>query len=318
MRLLEWITAKFPLWVLSASLIALWHPPSFTWFSGLWISVGLGLIMLGMGITLELDDFRRVRRYPFLVICGVVLQYTVMPLVGWSVALAFGLPTPLAVGLILVACCPGGTASNVISYLARADVALSVTMTAISTLMAPIMTPVLTGLIASSWVDVPTWGLVRDTVLVIILPIVLGVLSRRYLPRATRKLLPAAPLMAVVFITLIVSSIIGQNKKDILGAGVKLLLAVFTLHSAGFFFGYLVSWLLTGKVIPARTISIEVGMQNSGLGVVLAQRNFTASPAYATPSAISSLFHSLIASLLAVVWRRTAHRYEEPAGPPNP
>jgi BASS family bile acid:Na+ symporter len=299
------LTNAFPLWVLAGALLALWHPPLFTWFSGPLITAGLAVIMLGMGLTLEASDFRRVASRKRLVLLGAVLQYTVMPAIGWLTARAFELPAPFAVGLILVACCPGGTASNVVTYLARADVPLSVTMTAVSTLVAAVMTPALTTLLASSRVDVPAAGLFTSTVQVVILPVLAGLLMRTYLPSVTRLVLPAAPLTAVLMITLIVASIIGAGRTEILSAGVRLILAVFTLHAAGFAVGYSLSRLLGTDVRSARTVSIEVGMQNSGLGVVLARQNF-ASPLVAIPSAISSLFHSLIASALAGVWRRSS------------
>jgi BASS family bile acid:Na+ symporter len=306
-RLLAVLINAFPLWVLVASLISLARPVLFTWFTGPLIPIGLAVIMLGMGVTLEPADFRRVLTRPFLVSVGVILQYTVMPGLGWAIAWAFDLDTPFAVGLILVACCPGGTASNVVSYLARADVPLSVTMTAASTLLAVIMTPALTTVLAGSRVDVPAWGLLLSTVQVVILPVVLGLLLKHYAPAVSRRLVPAAPLVAVAAITLIVASIVGAGRREILQAGWSLLLAVVTLHAGGFVVGYLASRLVTKQEIPARTISIEVGMQNSGLGVVLARQNF-ANPLVAVPCAISSVFHSLIASLLAGLWRRTAER----------
>jgi BASS family bile acid:Na+ symporter len=311
-RVLATLTNAFPAWVLLASLAALARPSLFTWFSGPLIPVGLGIIMLGMGITLETDDFRRVLRRPVLVGVGVVLQYTVMPLLGWSIAWLLALPTPFAVGLVLVACCPGGTASNVVSFLARADVSLSVTMTAVSTLGAAVMTPVLTAWLAGSRVDVPAGGLVLSTLQVVVLPVVAGLLCRRVAPALTQRLLPVAPLAAVIMITLIVASIIGAGRRDVLAAGPSLLLAVAALHAFGFLLGYALSRLIGCGIIAARTISIEVGMQNSGLGVVLARQHF-ASPLVAIPCAISSLFHSLIASLLAGVWRRTAARHREAA-----
>lgn len=306
-RLLARLTAAFPLWVLIASLVALARPSYFTWFSGPLIPIGLGIIMLGMGLTLVPGDFRRVGQHRRLILLGVSLQFTVMPALGWSIASITGLPAPLAVGLILVACCPGGTASNVISFLALADVPLSVTMTAVSTLAAALMTPTLTTLLASSRVDVPAAGLLLSTVQVVILPVAAGLLLTRYAPRVTRVLLPVAPLAAVAMITLIVASIIGAGRAEIVQAGPRLLVAVFLLHAGGFLVGYTLSRLLGAPVMAARTIAIEVGMQNSGLGVVLARQNF-ASPLVAIPSAISSLFHSLIASVLAGVWRRTVIR----------
>jgi BASS family bile acid:Na+ symporter len=213
------------------------------------------------------------------------------------------LPTPFAVGLILVSCCPGGTASNVICFLARLDVALSVAMTAASTILAVVMTPMLTAWLAGSRIDVPALGLLLSTLQVVVLPLVVGGLMNRWAPRLTARILPVAPLLAVAMITLIVASIIGAGRDAILAAGPRLILAVASLHAGGFLFGYVLLRVLKADVRTARTISIEVGMQNSGLGVVLARQNFV-DPLVAIPSAISSLFHSLIASLLAAVWRR--------------
>lgn len=312
--MLAFLTAAFPAWVLLASVLALFRPDLFTWFSGPLIPFGLGVIMLSMGMTLGFEDFRRVARHRRQVLPGVVLQYTLMPALGWSLAYIYNLPTPLAVGLILVSCCPGGTASNVISFLARADVALSVTMTALSTLLAVAMTPTLTTLLAGSRIDVPAGGLLRSTVEVVILPVVTGVLLNRYLPGVTKKVLPVAPLVAVTFIVLIVASIIGEFRQELLDAGLRLVLAVVSLHAGGFLFGYVGGRVLIGREIVSRTISIEVGMQNSGLGVVLAQQNF-ASPLVAIPSAISSVCHSLIGSLAAAVWRRFGTHSQEGGRP---
>ena len=302
LRLLNAGALGFPLWVLAASLIALWEPGVFTWFRGPLIPLGLGLIMLGMGLTLEVADFRRVLRRPAPIGLGVVLQFLVMPLLGWSLAWAFGLPTGFAVGLILVSCCPGGVASNVISYLSLADVPASVSMTAVSTAVSVLMTPALTTLLAGSRVDVPAAGLLLDTFWVVILPIVTGLVLKRRFRRMTKAVLPAGPFVSVVLITLIVASIIGASREVILESGGSLLGAVFALHLGGFGLGYGLSRLLRRPERTARTVAIEVGMQNSGLGVVLARQNF-ASPLVAVPSAMSSLTHSLLGSLLAGVWR---------------
>ena len=305
------IVNGFPLWALLASLLALYDPALFTWFTGPLITIGLGVIMLGMGLTLEFADFRRVSTRPRLVVLGLLLQYTVMPLLGWGLGLAFGLPTPFAVGLVLVACCPGGTASNVVTYLARADVPLSVTMTTCSTLLAALATPTLTALLAGSRVDVPTGGLFASTVQVVILPVVAGLLVRRFAPQVSEAVAPVAPLVAVVAIVLIVASIIGAGRDDILASGLSLVGAVLTLHAGGFALGYIAGRLLVDNEQASRAVSIEVGMQNSGLGVVLARQNF-ASPLVAIPSAISSLFHSLIGSALAGWWRWSAQEPERP------
>ncbi len=283
--------------------LALVEPTLFTWFRGPLIPLGLGLIMLSMGMTIGFDDFRRIGRERGSVLPGVALQYTLMPGLGWTLATLFELPTPFAVGLILVSCCPGGTASNVISFLARADVALSVAMTTVSTIAAALMTPVLTEMLAGSRVDVPAAGLLLDTVQVVLVPVALGALLRWRFPSASRLILPVAPLVAVVAITLIVGSIIGSGREQVLEAGPRLLAAVLCLHAGGFLLGYLAGRVFLRREVAARTVSIEVGMQNSGLGVVLAQQNFV-SPLVAIPSAISAVFHSLVGSLVAAYWRR--------------
>lgn len=300
-------TLAFPLWVLAASVAALYRPEVFTWFRGDLITYGLGLIMLGMGLTLEVEDFRRVLKRPAPIGLGAALQYLVMPLLGWTVAAALDLPREFAVGLILVSCCPGGVASNVISWLALADVPLSVSMTAASTALSALMTPTLTAMLAASRIEVPAAGLLLSTVQVVILPVLAGLLLRRYAGSLTRAVLPYGPFVSVALITIIVASIIGSSRSAILESGDRLLAAVFTLHAAGFVLGYACARLLGRPERTARTISIEVGMQNSGLGVVLAGQNF-ANPLVAVPSAISSLFHSLIGSALAGVWRAAEGR----------
>ena len=302
------LTNAFPFWILVASGLALIRPGLFTWFSGPLIPIGLAVIMLSMGMTIGFEDLRRIGRERRSVLPGVVLQYTLMPALGWSLAEVFDLPPPLAVGLILVSCCPGGTASNVITFLARADVALSVTMTVASTVLAVLMTPSLTAALAGRRVDVPTGDLLLDTVQVVIVPVVAGAILTWRFPVASRRILPVAPLIAVVAITLIVGSIIGGGRQQVLDAGLRLVLAVVCLHAGGFFLGYVAGRLVLRREIASRTVSIEVGMQNSGLGVVLAQQNF-ANPLVALPCAISSVFHSLIGSFVASVWRTSAERH---------
>ncbi len=303
MPILSTLTTAFPLWVLVAGIAALIRPALFLWFNGPLITLGLSIIMLSMGMTLGFDDFRRVGRQRARVLPGIVLQYTVMPLLGWGLGYLFALPTPFAVGLILVSCCPGGTASNVIAFLARADVALSVTLTALSTVLAVVMTPVLTAALAGSRLDVPAGGLLLSTVQVVIVPVATGALLKWRFPRAVATILPAAPLVATVAITLIVASVIAGGRDQIIEAGPRLVLAVISLHTLGFVVGYLAGRVAMRGEISARTVSIEVGMQNTGLGVVLAQQNF-ASPLVAIPSALASVFHSLVGSLMAAWWRR--------------
>ncbi|MFO0422727.1 MAG: bile acid:sodium symporter family protein [Planctomycetia bacterium] len=302
--MLERLANACPVWGLVASGLALVEPRLFTWFRGEAIVVGLAVIMLGMGITLSVDDFARVATRPATVAAGFLAQFLIMPVAGWLVATVLGLDTPFAVGLMLVACCPGGTASNVVAYIARADVALSVLMTTCTTLGAVVLTPLLTKLLAGRLVEVDAWGLFLSTLQVVVLPVATGVAINRFLPRVVRAVMPVAPLVSVVTIALVCASVIGQNAAAVLGSGPTLLLAVALLHAIGFGVGYCFARLVGYDRIVARTISIEVGMQNSGLGVVLAQKHFPTEPLTAVPCAISSVVHSVIGSLLAGWWRR--------------
>lgn len=303
MRIVESLANAFPAWVLGACGLALVEPRLFVWFRGDALVAGLALIMLGMGIGLSLEDFRRVASRPGAVLAGFCGQFVIMPAAGWGVATALGLETPFAVGLILVACCPGGTASNVVTYIARADVALSVVMTTFTTLAAVILTPLLAEVFAGRLVEVDARGLFLSTLEVVVLPVAAGVAVNRWFPGVVRRVLPVAPLVSVVTIALVCASVIGQNAAAVRAAGPRLLAAVTALHAIGFAAGW--SW---GRAFGfdravSRTISIEVGMQNSGLGVVLAQKHFPVEPLTAVPCAISSVVHSCIGSLLAGWWR---------------
>lgn len=301
-RILNLLTNAFPLWVLFGGVAALFVPELFTWFTGPLITWGLAAIMLGMGLTLTVADFKRVATMPKAVALGFVAQFSIMPFLGWGVGRLFQLETAFAVGLILVACCPGGTASNVVAYLARANVGLSVVMTLCSTIGAVVMTPLLTSWLAGTLVEVNGWGLFMSTVQVVVLPVVIGLACNRYFPKAVAKVQTVSPLVSVVVIALICSSIVGANAEAIRHSAAALLGAVFCLHAGGFALGYAVSRALGFEEQTARTVSIEVGMQNSGLGVVLARKHF-ADPLTAVPCALSSVFHSVIGSVLAGYWR---------------
>ena len=306
-RVLSWLTNAFPIWVLVCCGLALVQPDWFTWFRGPWIVWGLAVIMLGMGVTLTLEDFKGIKTMPKPVAIGFVGQYTVMPLLGWGLGIALDLPTEYAVGLILVACCPGGTASNVVTFIARADVCLSVVMTACSTLAAMLMTPLLTTTLVGTKVPVDALGLFMSTVQVVFIPVALGVVLNRFWPQAVKRVLPIAPLISVIVIALICASIIGQRVEEVKAVAGRLFLGVFLLHVGGFALGYLLSRLMRLPERSARTVAIEVGMQNSGLGVVLANRHFvnpaTGVALAAVPCAISAVMHSIIGSVCAAYWR---------------
>ena len=299
----------FPVWVLAFCAAALVHPPLFDWF-GPYLVPGLGVIMLGMGLTLSASDFARVLRMPRPILLGCVAQFSIMPLLGWSIATALDLPNEIAVGLILVSCCPGGTASNVVTYIARANLALSLLMTMCSTFGAILLTPLLTKWLVGERLPVDAWGLFTSTVQVVLLPVVVGIWLHHAVPKLVRKVTTIAPLVSVIVITLICANIMGREAELVKTYGGQLVVAVASLHAGGFALGYCVAWLFGFQEIDRRTVSIEVGMQNSGLGTVLATEHFTNKATEvclpAVPCVISAVTHSVIGSVLAVWWRMTA------------
>lgn len=320
-QLIAKLTNLFALWTVLGTAWAWFVPDHFMWvvdgtfrpFGQSLVSVLLGLIMLGMGLTLAPGDFRRVLRLPRAVASGVVLQFTIMPLAGIACATLFGLENGLAVGIILVACCPGGTASNVVAYLARANLALSVTMTLCSTLVAVVLTPLLTGWLAGVFVEIDRWALFRDMIAVVLVPVVAGVALNRIFPVVTARIAVISPIASVIGVVLIVGAIIARSKSLIIEHAGVLLLALLALHATGFALGFILSrWLGLG-VAEQRTCSIEVGMQNSGLGSALASTPAFAaqfaSPLQAAlapvPAAVSAVYHVVIGSLLAALWRRS-------------
>ena len=308
-RLLAILSNAFPLWIVLGCVWAWFQPGAWTWFKP-WIEPGLGVIMLGMGLTLRVADFAAVAKEPKNVALGVMAQFLIMPLTAWAIARMFQLETGLAIGLILVGCCPGGTASNVICYMARANVPLSVLLTMCSTVVAIFATPMLTRWLAGAWLPVDAWALFRSMIVVVLLPLVCGVTANSLLqkmkrPERIRSWIDAiGPLLSVAVIVLIVSCIVALKKPEIARSALPLFVSVFLLHFFGFLLGYIFAKLAGCKESLRRTISIEVGMQNSGLGAALATKHFPHLAMAPVPAAISAVYHCLIGSLLAAWWRR--------------
>ena len=260
--------------------------------------------MFGMGLTIKMGDFQVVFSHPKEVIIGAIAQYTVMPLVAWLLAVVFRLPPDLALGVILVGCCPGGTASNVITYIAGGDVALSVGMTIVSTLAAPLMTPMLVYVLAGAWVQVSFWAMVLSVVKVILIPVLLGILLRSLFGKQIQKISDALPLVSVVSIVMIICGIVAVNAAKIVSCGV-LVLGVVALHNFfGMGLGLVAAKLFKVEYSKATAISIEVGMQNSGLAVSLATANFATNPLATLPGAIFSVWHNISGSVFASIRRR--------------
>ena len=295
------ITALFPLWALLGVLMA-WLVPDMLVPMKTAIVPLLGLVMFAMGVTLTGTDFMTVLRRPFSVALGVALQFLLMPLVAWGLVKLAGLPPQLAIGLILVGCSPGGTASNVICYLAKGDVALSITLTTVSTLLAIIATPLLTLLYAGETVPVPASGMLLTILKVILVPVLLGVLVNQYLHRPLMAVRDVFPVVSMLAIVLIIAIIVALNHAQLEGLVAEIALLVVLHNLIGIAGGYWVPRWLGRDVRECRTLAIEVGMQNSGLAVALAVKYFSATAAL--PGALFSIWHNLSGSLLAGLWSR--------------
>jgi len=302
-RLLIQFTNLYPVWIVGSSVTALIWPDTLRWFSGQWVVWALTIVMLSMGSTLTFDDFRRLAKMPGAVALGFGLQYTVMPLAGWLSARWLGLEDGLALGLILVASCPGGTASNLITFLARGNLALSVVMTMSSTLLAFIMTPLWCQILAGQYVPVDPLALSRSTLQVVVVPVLVGVLLNWRFPKQVAATTPFAPAVSVVAIIFIAGSIVAQSAESVIAHAGRVALAVLLLHLFGFGLGYLMARLFRFPIITARTISIEVGMQNGGMAAMLAGKHFAAQSMAGVPAVFSSVIQTVVGSLLAAWWR---------------
>lgn len=259
----------------------------------------LMIVMFGMGLTLRPADFKVVFSRPKDVIIGCVAQFTIMPLLAFLLSKAFNLPVELAVGVILVGTCPGGTSSNVMTYMSKGDVALSVGMTGVSTILAPFLTPLLTLLYAGQTVDVDIKSMFISIVQIVILPIALGFLINRFLPKVAEAIADILPLISTTAIVAIVGAVVAANAAKIMTCGL-LIVAVVILHNVlGYGVGYGVGKLLKLDATKCRAISIEVGMQNSGLATTLAGAHFAQYPLATIPGAVFSVWHNISGAILA-------------------
>jgi BASS family bile acid:Na+ symporter len=303
-RILNLTTGYYPFWLLGCVAVALVNPPSFTWFNGAWITVALGTVMLGMGLTLTFSDFQRLLNPPGSLSLGFLAHYTIMPLSGWFIGRMLHLEPAMAVGLILVASCPSGTASNVVCYLAKADVALAVSVTLTSTLFAFAATPLWCQLLAGQYVPVDAAGLCFSTLKVVVAPLLIGVICNWRAPSLVQRISRFGPAVSVIAVVLITAGIVAQNAHAVISNAGRLIAAALLLHILGFVLGYLVARLLGYPSITARTIAIEVGMQNGGMAAMLAKKNFPAQPLAAVPAVFSGVIQNLLGSVMAAWWRR--------------
>lgn len=275
-----------------------WVAPRVAWM--------LGIVMFGMGMTLKVSDFRLILQRPWEVLLGAVAQFTIMPSVAWFLVKAVNLPPELAIGVILVGTCPGGTASNVITYLAKGDVALSVSMTMTTTLLAPVVTPLLTWWLAGAWIDVSMTAMMLSIAEMVLLPILLGLFVRHYFTRLVGRCMDYLPFVSVVTIVLLVGGVVSMSASKLLEMGAVIAGVVICHNVFGLLLGYLMAKLFRLEPPKARAVAIEVGMQNSGLAASLAILYFN--PAAAIPGAIFSVWHNISGSLAANYFVRKDER----------
>lgn len=306
-----WIAAHITLIVVLVTAVALFLPTSFNWISTSAITPMLGVVMFGMGLTLRPFDFKPVLQHPKDILVGELAQFLIMPSLAWLLCRLLALPEELALGVVLVGCCPGGTASNVICYLAKGDVALSVAMTGVSTLLAPLLTPALVWLLAGESVNVDIVGMFLSIVQVVILPIVLGFAANHYFNRTTRRIVPLLPMISTLAIAFIIGIIVAHNSASILACSLIVAVAVILHNVLGLALGYGLATLTGSEPSKRSAIAIEVGMQNSGLATSLATTHFALFPLAAVPGAMFSVWHNFSGSIAAQIFRKQAERKQE-------
>lgn len=292
---------------LAVAIVALVFPgPVSATVKTSYVNILLGIVMFGMGMTLKLSDFKVVFTKPKAVIVGILSQFVIMPVLAFVLAFAFQLPAELAVGVILVGSCPGGTSSNVMTYLAKGDVALSVGMTACTTIMAPIVTPLLVLLFAGQTVDVDVLEMFLSIVQVVLVPIAAGFLINYFFEKVAAACASVLPLVSVVGISLIIMAVVAANQAKLLTVGPLIILVVMLHNVLGYALGYLVGRALCLTKEQMRTLSIEVGMQNSGLASSLATVHFASMPLAAVPGAVFSVWHNISGAVYANILARSA------------
>lgn len=302
-RICNFMSNNIAVLIIIFSVIAFFYPTGFSWATN-FTELFLGAAMFGMGLTIKANDFRVVFTRPKELFTGCLLQYTVMPLAAFALAKVFQLPPDLALGFILVGCCPGGTASNVITYVAGGDVPLSVGMTVVSTLLAPVCTPVLVYFLAGSFVEVSIFAMMRSVVKVVLIPVLAGILIYRIFPKQVNKIRDFLPLVSVAAIVMIVAGIVGTNAEKIVTCGALVMIVVALHNGVGLLLGTGAAKLLKLDERKVTAIGIEVGMQNSGLSISLATANFAANPLATLPGAIFSVWHNISGTIYAGIRNR--------------
>ena len=299
-KVLSFYTKYFAVWVLLFAAVAYFFPGPFV-AMGSYNKLFFGLTMFGIGAVLQNEDFKRIAQKPVVVLIGCGAQFSIMPLGAFALAKAFDFPPMIAVGLILTGSAPGAMASNVMSYIARADTAYSVSLTTVSTMLCPLLTPGLTLLLAGSVLEVDFWAMMLDVIYMVIAPLLLGFCVRYYFKKPVEKILPVFPAISVTFIIFICSLVIASNKDKLAEVTGLILAAAVILNLYGMSAGYGVGRLFGMGVKRRRTLSIEIGMQNAGLGVVLAREHF--GDEATIPAAFFVFICIITASVMSELWQ---------------
>ena len=303
-RISDFVGKYMAIIVLVVAALALFVPKSCLWIQTSWINYLLMVVMFGMGLTLKFGDFAVVFKRPKDIIIGCIAQFTIMPLLAFALGKIFGLETGLLAGVILVGTCPGGTASNVMTYLSKGDVALSVGMTSVNTLLAPLLTPAITYLLLKTTVSVDVLSMFLSIIKVVIIPIALGFIINRFWGKYTEKVSDVLPLISVIAITLIVAAVVSHNAERILETGAIVFVVVILHNVLGYILGFALGLVLKLPMSKKKALSIEIGMQNSGLATSLAGSAFPDLAMATVPGAIFSVWHNISGALLANIYRR--------------
>ena len=296
--------------VLIVAALALFAPGTCLWVQTSWVNYLLMIVMFGMGLTLKLEDFKLVFTRPKDILIGCVAQFTVMPLLAFALGKIFGLDAALLAGVILVGTCPGGTSSNVITYLSKGDVALSVGMTSVNTLLAPLLTPAITYLLLRTTVTVDPVSMFLSIIKVVIIPIALGFVINKLFGKVTQKLVKVLPTISVIAICLIVAAVVSHNSEKIMTTGLVVFAVVILHNLLGYACGFGIGRLLHMSVPKTKAISIEIGMQNSGLATSLAGTAFPDLAMATVPGAIFSVWHNISGAILANIYNRWTEKSE--------
>lgn len=299
----QFISRTFCLWMLLFVAWAYLSPQTFKPLAP-WVSSMLGVVMFGMGLTLSIQDFKGVLTHPKEVFLGVFAQFSLMPVIAYGLCVLFNLPKELALGVILVGSCPGGTSSNVLTFIARGDVALSITLTSVTTVLSPLITPFIIGMLAQEWITINTGAMCWSIVQIVLLPVAAGVLIHSIFREKISKISSVTPLLSIITIILIIAVVVASSQKSLAAAALTMFAVVVLHNGLGLLLGYLLSYACGFSHARNTAIAIEVGTQNAGLGATLATIHFAFMPQVAIASAIFSFWNILAGAFVAGILKK--------------